>query len=127
MDIVEYRIFCSPSVHILLKVTWIPSHYSHPALILCTSLWLCAMPQDTVMLKYFFVPAPFTAHALLYFLQTSEVNKISSQLCQKNEIHLFITVTHGLSHISLLLFFFVGSYPEEGSITRIPAQRPIQE
>lgn len=85
------------------------------------------MPQDTVMLKYFFVPAPFTAHALLYFLQTSEVNKISSQLCQKNEIHLFITVTHGLSHISLLLFFFVGSYPEEGSITRIPAQRPIQE
>lgn len=78
------------------------------------------------MLKYIFTLTPFTANALLYFLQTFELNKIYSQICQKNTINLFITVIHDSSHIFLLLFF-EGSYPEEDNITRIPAQHPIQE
>lgn len=77
------------------------------------------MPEDTVVLKYFFIPTAVDGNAFLEFLQVIELYNISLQVSKKTA-WLFMTVSHDFKHKSLPLFF-IGSYTQAGNITRIPA------
>lgn len=83
------------------------------------------MPEDTVVLKYFFIPMAVDSSAFLEFLQAIELYNICLQL-SKNTAWLFMTMSRDSKHRSLQLFL-IGPYTQARNITEIPAQQLIQE
>lgn len=125
-DILEHRAFCGPSGHILLKAPQIPNY--NPTswcvfcyFVLCCDFALCLSDVSVSLSMWQWMVMPsWTSFRLSSFI-TYLYNHV-----KKHNLAVHDYATWLKSQILTLIFDLL-SYPQEGSITRIPVQQLIQE